>query len=252
METTTTLSSENFRDKGLYIATPCFGGLMTTQFGSSLLGLSILLQAFKIRSFVSLLSSESLVARARNTQVAEFMAQDELTHLIFIDSDTEFEPEDVLRMLYSNKDVLCGPCPLKNLPISYAVSPALDDENQHCIVDDYFIELNKGGSGFMMIRKEVFKKMFEHYEALKYKVDKEIAKRVCSKYDNDSLTEKFKDSTYALFDTDIRDGKYNSEGYTFCERWKDIGGKVLMDPQIKLNHIGTHIFKGDISKVFVK
>jgi hypothetical protein len=252
MSSTKTLSSEDFKNKGLYIATPCFGGLMTTQFGSSLLGLAGLLQTFKIRSSVSLLSNESLVARARNTQVAEFMAQDELTHLIFIDSDTEFEPADVLRMLHSDKDILCGPCPLKDLPISYAVSPILDDEGNCKVVDDYFIELYKGGSGFMMIRKGVFKKMFEHYKVLKYEVNEEITKRICDKHSDDGLAKKFEDSTYALFDTSIRDGKYDSEGHTFCERWKDIGGRVLMDPQIKLNHIGSHVFKGDISKVFAK
>ena len=39
-----------------------------------------------------------------------------------------------------------------------------------------------------------------------------------------------------------------SEDYHFCELWRKHGGKVHANPFIKLQHVGTYIFGGDIIK----
>ena len=49
---------------------------------------------------------------------------------------------------------------------------------------------------------------------------------------------------YALFDTMIDEGRYLSEDYTFCRRWQRMGGKIYVDPNIILDHVGTYTFKG--------
>ena len=48
---------------------------------------------------------------------------------------------------------------------------------------------------------------------------------------------------------DPDDNRYLSEDYTFCRRWQKIGGEIWLDPNTKLNHIGTYTFEGDVSKV---
>ena len=45
-----------------------------------------------------------------------------------------------------------------------------------------------------------------------------------------------------FFDTDVREGRYYSEDWTFCENWRDLGGKVWVDKRILLKHTGTYTY----------
>ena len=40
-------------------------------------------------------------------------------------------------------------------------------------------------------------------------------------------------------------GRYLSEDYAFCRRWRDIGGKVFIDINSKLDHQGQHVWRGN-------
>jgi hypothetical protein len=44
------------------------------------------------------------------------------------------------------------------------------------------------------------------------------------------------------FDTAVREGRYYSEDWTFCENWRDLGGQVFVDKRILLRHTGTYVF----------
>src|SRR5262249_21777665 len=43
-------------------------------------------------------------------------------------------------------------------------------------------------------------------------------------------------------------GRYLSEDYAFCRRWRDMGGKVWVDLNCKLTHMGQHLFGGDLAE----
>ena len=47
------------------------------------------------------------------------------------------------------------------------------------------------------------------------------------------------------FDTAVREGRYYSEDWTFCENWRDIGGQVWVDKRVLLRHTGTYTFAHD-------
>ena len=147
---------------------------------------------------------------------------------------------DVIHTLYHDKDVLAASCPMKTLPMKYVVSV-----ESHDLIDGKFVEAHNAGTGFMMIKKEVFSRMFEAYPELKYSLDPNHVRA----YTGDKTAEKMAHYTYTLFDTgteQFEDGTivYLSEDFLFCRRWQDIGGKVLMNPEICLNHIGTYKFRG--------
>ena len=51
---------------------------------------------------------------------------------------------------------------------------------------------------------------------------------------------------HAFFEHVVRDGRRWSEDYTFCERWRAIGGDIWLDPEINLSHWGGNPWKGSI------
>jgi hypothetical protein len=54
------------------------------------------------------LHSESLITRGRNKMVMKFLAEEQFTHLFWIDSDIAFEPRSVFRLLLADRDVAAG------------------------------------------------------------------------------------------------------------------------------------------------
>ena len=61
---------------------------------------------------------ESLISRARNASVA-FMLNKDYTHLFFVDTDTQFDPHDVLKLLDADEDVTVGVYPKKYFKLSH-------------------------------------------------------------------------------------------------------------------------------------
>jgi hypothetical protein len=230
-----TLTPEHFKEKSLFIATPCYGGMASANYITSLAKLISFLYMYRIRFHLGLIGNESLITRARNTLTAQFM-NDSFSHLIFIDADMEFEPLDVIRMLHYDKDILCGVAPTKTLPPRYAVAYKSKE-----LIEEKFLEAYNIGTAFMMIKKQVFSKLMEAHPELKY----DPHQKDCELSDFENVSK----YTYALFDTQIEtlpNGKriYLSEDYLFCRRWQNIGGKILIDPTIAMNHVGTHVFEG--------
>jgi hypothetical protein len=96
------------------------------------------------------------------------------------------------------------------------------------------------GTGFMMIKREVFPKFAEQYPHLKYKPD-----HVGQAH--------FDGSRYihAYFDTviDPKSERYLSEDYMFCQWWRNMGGQIWLCPWMRTQHIGTYHFQGDMPAV---
>ncbi len=92
----------------VFVATPTYGGLATTSFITSLLTLQTAFIQLNIGLHVSFYS-DSLVTRARNELVSSFVAHEKATHLMFIDADIGFSPDEVLRLLQFDVESPRGP-----------------------------------------------------------------------------------------------------------------------------------------------
>jgi len=90
-------------------------------------------------------------------------------------------------------------------------------------------EVSKTGTGFMLIKRHVFEKLDAHPATKPFAND--IGLPV-------ALNPYMK--TY--FDTAVRENRYYSEDWTFCENWRDLGGKVWVDKRVLLRHTGTYVF----------
>ena len=255
------------REKHIFIATPCYGGQIGEPYFRSMMRLAILCSKYDIPYTVSTLANESLVTRGRNTLTSFFMENKQATHLFFIDADIEFNPEDLLRMVAYDKDIIVGAYPKKAVNWDSIISAARRDESETAqtieghssnyvvnfdfmtdedgnrtpqvqIVDN-LVKLKDAGTGFMCIKKEVIQKMMDAHPEMKYVNDINV-------------DAKFEPFMYALFDTviDPESRRYLSEDYMFCRTWQNMGGEVYLDPRTALNHVGHYTFRGNIRKLF--
>lgn len=254
---------EVLRQRKLFLATPMYGGQCAGMFARSVADLAALCTQYGVQLQLYFLFNESLITRARNYCCDEFMRSG-ATHLMFIDSDIGFNPQDVIALLAiqdeaSPYDVIGGPYPKKCISwekIKMAVDKGVADEDPNRLekfVGDYVfnpksgqtqipigqpVEVSEIGTGFMMIRRRTFEKYAEAFPELSYKPDH-------------VRTEHFDGSReiIAYFDCiiDPVSKRYLSEDYMFCYNVQKMGGQVWFCPWMQLQHVGTYIFGGSLA-----
>jgi len=216
------------RTTRVHMCMPCYGGQLTESTFMSYIKWANTARQLGIDWTVETMTNESLISRARNTLTAKFLHTAESTHLMFIDADIGWEPWHLLVMLNAQKDVIGGLYPMKSLPVKWCVNgiPGVEPEP-----DSNLVEVSKTGTGFMLIKRDVFDKLNGH-PAVK-------------PFANDiGLPVELNPYMKTYFDTAVREGRYYSEDWTFCENWRDIGGQVWVDKRVLLKHTGTYVFDG--------
>jgi hypothetical protein len=250
---------DELRKNKLFVATPMYGGMANGLYVKSSLDLQAVMSRYGVETKFSFLFNESLITRARNYLVDEFLRSD-CTHLLFIDSDIHYDPRDVIALMALDKDVIGAPYPKKsinwgNIASAARKHPNLDPKELETLVGEYVFNVVKGtsqfqvteplevmeiGTGFMMVKRDVFTKYAEAYPEYRYKPD-----HVGQAH--------FDGSRYihAYFDTviDPESERYLSEDYMFCQWWRKIGGQIFLCPWMKTQHIGTYAFSGNMPKV---
>jgi hypothetical protein len=85
---------EELRKNKLFVATPMYGGMAHGMYLKSCLDLQGLCSQYGIEVRFSFIFNESLITRARNYLVDEFLRAEGFTHFLFIDADIHFDPRD--------------------------------------------------------------------------------------------------------------------------------------------------------------
>ena len=217
------------RTTRVHICMPCYGGQLTESTFMSYIKWSNTARQLGLDWTVETMTNESLISRARNTLTAKFLNTKESTHLMFIDADIGWEPWHLLVMLDAQKDVIGGLYPMKSLPVKWCVNgiPGVAEDPNSSLV-----EVSKTGTGFLLMKRDVFEKLNEHPAVRTFANDIGLPRE---------LDQYMK--TY--FDTAVREGRYYSEDWTFCENWRDLGGQVWVDKRVLLRHTGTYVFDGN-------
>ena len=252
----------------IFVGTPCYGGLITTEYFKSCMQLVALAATQKIELQFATIGNESLITRARNTLVQLFMDGD-YTHLLFIDADLAFNPDAVIRMLEYDKDVVTGIYPRKTidwikvknklkqkpeisedelLAASLQYNLNVADPNK-IMLEKGFIEVMDGPTGFMMIKRSVFERMADVYPDLKFVPDQHINQPHETEFDY----HKTSNWNYTFFDTMVEPEtkRYLSEDYAFCRLWQNMGGKIYADIISGMTHYGNYAFKGNVGTQFL-
>jgi len=199
--------------------------------------------------------------RARNYMVAQFLAREEYTHLCFIDSDEGWTEDTIPKLLNHNVDLIGVPV-MKKIEVAYKPAldlkgkPLYDAQGRPCVVPEEDPEWNfysqepaqwdgrklflRGplsyiGTGIMLLSRACLRKMIDHYEELRVRVEYK------------GVEEEAKPHLAALFQRTIQDGEYAGEDVSFCRRWGAIGGEIYADPTIEVCHVGSREWKGRFS-----
>ena len=210
----------------VHICMPCYGGMLTESTFMSYIKWSNTCRQLGIDWTMETMTNESLISRARNTLTAKFLHNKESTHLMFIDADIGWEPWHLLVMLNADKDVIGGLYPMKSLPVKWCVNGF---EGAEVSEDGTLQEVSKTGTGFLLIKRAVFEKLNAHPATKPFMNDI-------------GLPVELNPYMKTYFDTAVRENRYYSEDWTFCENFRDLGGKIWVDKRVLLKHTGTYVF----------
>lgn len=234
------------RQFGIMFCLPMFGGICHGDFALSLVNTVHFLTDLGFRVSTQAMFNESLITRARNNLARTFIQDSTMDMMMFIDADVTWKPEDVLKLILSDKDFVGGVYPRKVIHWDVVAKAArAGKENpqdwaysylfkgiEGSEAEDDLIEVTHAATGFLLLRRQVFQKLMP-------------------------LTQWYEDAIegnsvmgWDFFKVGIgENGKYTSEDYWFCNEWRKAGGKIYINPFIRLGHIGTHKFDGDLARM---
>ncbi|WP_211472831.1 hypothetical protein [Collimonas humicola] len=239
------------------IMTPSHDGKFFRNYVMSLLNFTVEAARCGMPMQVVMHQGESLVTRARNNCVADFLANPQWTHLFWIDADIGFSAEAAFRLLRSGYDIAAGVYPLKHetwpqegLPqgttrqqfeatyARYTVNAKVADGSKQVNLEvqaDGFMRMEEAPTGFMVIKRSVFERLIASYPELNYVPD--------------SIGVPDQGLHYRFFDVmvDPETRRYLSEDYGFCRLWSGLGESIYIDANSNLSHQGSKLYTGDFA-----
>lgn len=266
--------SKFLQSKHIFIATPAYGGQMSTNYVNSLLGLVNLCHNFRVKYTTSFIYNESLVTRARNMSVGNFLKTD-CTDLFFIDADIGFNPNDILTLLFHPEEVIGATCSRKNLRLDrvFEIGKAAgegktngkvysqDDLEKLCseFVINFdpknppaefnlgkLVEVRHAGTGLLRIQRQVFDKVAAKFPERRYlpMLGENGEKQV--------------EPLFMYFQAELDPDEeyfvaglpnYLSEDYSFCRLCNKAGVRTFVAPWIETTHAGYFLFQGSLKAV---
>ena len=222
---------------GLMVAMPCFGGMVTAAAMRGALDTQGACLALGLPFVLATLTNESLVTRGRNALASIFL-RSSASHLLFLDSDIGFGADAVLRLLGHGRPVMGGLYRSKRLGGAdwVATFPGGKGATVRRDATTGAVEVEAIGTGFLLLHRQVLEKLAEaHPETLHQTED---------------------GPAHALFEAGVDptaapgEGRYLSEDFLFCARWRALGGEVWCDPAVRLEHHGQVALAGDPMGMF--
>lgn len=238
----------------LMIATPMYGGMCTGDYVQGLLMTMNKMRSVGVEVQWTQIMNESLITRARNELARKFLDDTDCDYLMFVDADIGFDGQAIATLMAGDRDIACGVYPKKEVnwdSVKAAAALGREDLEDYGgafvlnlvgkdaeVDEDGMFEVRHGGTGFMLVKRSVFEELKPHVPTYRTSTIK-----------NPKTDDYYKPLTHEFFATSIdHTGALLSEDYHFCDLWREHGGKIYANPFIKLHHVGTHVFQGDIIK----
>lgn len=206
----------------LFIGIPAYDGKISIKLAYTLAQLMPKAMSLGVSVQLGHVSGCSIITMARNMLVDQFL-QSDCTELLFIDGDVLAQADDILRLMAQSgdKDITAGSYPRRSRDRKFFMDLYFD-ENNELEFDGAMMRINRVGTGFMLIRRNVI-------EAIAEKSEKYLGQDGIGNVAN-------------VFDFKLMDGKFVGEDYSFCDKARDQGFKVWLDVEISLPHVGQEEF----------
>lgn len=188
------------------------------------------LERAKIRYRYKFARQSSLISLTRNQFVADFLASD-CTDLIMLDDDLSWEDGAVNRILSHPCDVVAGIYPKRSDPLEFPVRRL-----PHGSFDQKsgLLEVELAPTGFLRMTRTCLEAMVKHYAHLAYD-DENVPGGV----------------SHALFWVELQPNPDKpdlktvvGEDFSFCQKWRAMGGTVYADTLLRFRHWGKKGFVG--------
>lgn len=227
----------------ILVGTPTYNGQLTTHYTGSLLALW---QAFPDQLDWKT-TSGTLLAWARNT-LASLVLENGHSHLLFVDSDIDFPPDLIRRMIEFDAPLVSAVCPHRVLDIGrfHAMSRQFDDpaaawarslsfvmelDTPH-VERNGFYKARRTGTGLMLIKREVF-------EAIRDAEPELYRPAAGTYYEHQGLK-----NVLQCFDPAYDEGGVSmGEDISFTRRWKATGGDIWVVFDDTVGHVGPYVFR---------
>lgn len=195
------------------VAIPVYDGKLPVQVVQSLLDERLIAFGNGDEMSVMFHPNCSHAAMGRNQLAQEFMDSDN-ERLIFLDADVTFELGSIVKLAHAKADFVGGAyrykTDLEQYPVGWLKKPELwADENG-------LLEVSTLPGGFLSLSRTVFESLKKAHPGRTY--------------------EFFGRKFHCYFQMLFRDGQLYGEDSFFCHEWRELGGKVLLDPEITLTH----------------
>lgn len=169
------------------------------------------------------------IGHARAAIVAKFMASD-CTHLLMIDNDVSWQPEDIFRVLGHDVPFVGAVQPARKREGKFQLGTRSREPGAGRFKYDPATQLltaERISAAFNLIRRDCIERLMEAHPHLQ-------ARRAADWYMKGD--EAAKPYFYGFWEQRIVDGDWPGEDHAFCDRLVDAGIPVMVDPWIKLGH----------------
>jgi len=216
--------------KSIFIALPAYDFKVSLKLAVSLARFAQQAAAHGIELHIGSICGCSVVSRARNL-LAQDLLESKCDYLMFIDSDINFEPEDVFRLMAwgtdPKKGIVAAVPRTRSETKTYIANLDHDENNQLTMNNMGLVSAKRVATAFMLVRREVFEQMSAAHPEWNY-------------YDTRSNR-----MLNAMFDFLVTDEGYIGEDFLFCDRARELGFEVWIDPTISLGHMGVQEYVGN-------
>lgn len=218
----------------LMVAIPAYDGKLNIKSAFALANLAAQTAQAGVTLYLTQVSGCSLITKARNMLVADFLASD-ATDLLFVDADVIITADDVMRLLAlsGDKDITAGAYPRRSKDKKFFTDLHFTDDGKLEFADG-MLRVKRIGTGFMLIRRHVLETLRDRHP--EWRCYNNVLER----------------DEHAIFDFEIKDGEYYGEDYTFCNRAAEEGFTVHLDTDINLPHVGTEEFASHFGEEVLK
>ena len=136
--------------------------------------------------------------------------------IVFIDHDLSWRPEDLLKLIQTEGDVVAGTYRFKNDEVSFM--GGIDDNpgGTPKVRADGCIKATRVPAGFLKVTKEAVGRFMMFYPHLVYGPPY--------------------DPSVDLFNHGAHKGAWWGEDYAFSRNWLDCGGEIWLVPDLQLDH----------------